>query len=55
MLNILLVDASEELRPLSATLEEAGFVVANSMARRLRGSLRLRFAGGSGDDMPHGL
>lgn len=34
MLNILLVDASEELRPLSATLEEAGFVVASATLDR---------------------
>ncbi len=34
MLNILLVDASEELRPLSATLEESGFIVANTTLDR---------------------
>jgi two-component system alkaline phosphatase synthesis response regulator PhoP len=35
MHNILLVDASEEMRPLAATLEEAGFVVSHALMGRV--------------------
>ena len=35
MHNILLVDASEEMRPLAATLEEAGFVVSHAPMGRV--------------------